>query len=89
MRPRASLPKGPLVVAMFNPFGATTLRLVVDRLLQEQRTGDLYLAYVNPVHADVLEENPKLTLHASGDDWQVFHLQRVRDEVRAGSATAG
>ncbi|WP_051683874.1 class I SAM-dependent methyltransferase [Blastococcus sp. URHD0036] len=86
---RASLPDGPLVVAMFNPFGATTLRLVVDRLLREQRTGDLYLAYIHPVHAVVLEENPQLTLHAAADDWQVFHFRPVRDEVRAGAATAG
>lgn len=72
----APLPPGPLVVALFNSFGATTLRMVLDRILAEERHGDLYFAYINPVHADVItSEYPRLAPHSAGDSWRVFHAQ--------------
>jgi SAM-dependent methyltransferase len=85
----AALPDGPLVVALFNPFGAATLRMVLERMLAEERTSDLYIAYVNPVHADVFEEHAQLVLHASGSDWRVFRLEPAQEDASAAPATAG
>lgn len=78
----APLPDGPLVVALFNPFGATTLRLVLDRVSAEDRSGNLYVAYINPVHAEVVEKYPRLAPHSSGPDWQVFRLRPAPPEHR-------
>jgi SAM-dependent methyltransferase len=46
------LPPGPLLIFMYNPFSADILRTVMQRLLCYTRP--FYLAYVNPLHADVI-----------------------------------
>jgi SAM-dependent methyltransferase len=69
-------PDGPLVIALFNSFGATTLKLLLGRLCEEQR-GDaapLFLAYINPVHEDTFEEFPRLVPHSRAPGWTVFRL---------------
>ncbi|MFQ1003416.1 methyltransferase domain-containing protein [Modestobacter sp. SSW1-42] len=70
------LPSGPLVVTMFNPFGATTLDLVL-RSLCDARRGDpdpAWVVYVHPVHDTVFAAFPRFTDHARGRDWVVHRL---------------
>jgi SAM-dependent methyltransferase len=75
------LPSGPLVVMMFNPFGATTLELVL-RSLRSARRGDpdpVWVVYVNPVHDAVFAALPGATTHARGRDWVVHRLAPADD----------
>ena len=69
-------PGGPLVIWMFNPFGATTLRHVLNDLCDGRRStdGPVFLAYFNPVHESVLREFPAVTLHSRGRRWAVYRL---------------
>jgi SAM-dependent methyltransferase len=71
-------PGGPLVIWLFNPFGPTTLRLVLRRLCDARRTtaDPVFLAYFNPVHESVLAEFPALVPHARGRRWAVYRLDR-------------
>jgi SAM-dependent methyltransferase len=48
-------PEGPLVVYLYNPFGAEIVRRVAIRLLDDWRVSQrpIIIAYVNPLHADV------------------------------------
>ena len=34
----------------------------------------VFLAYLNPVHSDVAEEYPQLTLHSREKRWAVYRL---------------
>lgn len=70
------LPAGPLVITLFNSFGPTTLKLLLDRLCDERRADDapLFLAYINPVHADTVEEFPRLVPHSRAPGWVVYRL---------------
>lgn len=51
------------ILVMFDPFGAGTIAAVVRSLEREMsnRPRDLRVAYVNPVHADVLDASELLT----------------------------
>lgn len=71
------LPAGPLVIALFNSFGATTLTLLLGRLCDERRGDDapLFLAYINPVHADTFQEFPRLVTHSRAPGWIVYRLE--------------
>jgi SAM-dependent methyltransferase len=68
-------PPGPVLVSLFNPFGAETLRRVLDRHRGPGRPGDeVFVAYFNPVHRQVFEEQPGFVLHDRGVDWDLYRL---------------
>lgn len=56
-------PTTPLVVFMFNPFGPAVLRRVMHALVQTNRATPrpIVIAYLNPVHADMLDNCASLT----------------------------
>jgi methyltransferase family protein len=68
------LPDGPLVVFLANPFGAETLRRVLDRVVARRGQGDVVVVYFNPVHADVFDDYRALPVHERGTDWVVYRL---------------
>jgi SAM-dependent methyltransferase len=70
-------PGGAVLIALFNSFGATTLRLLLDRLCAGRRGDDapLFLAYINPVHEDTFEEFPRLVPHSRAPGWTVYRLE--------------
>lgn len=63
-----------LVVFLANPFGAETLRRVLDRVVARRGQGDIVVVYFNPVHADVFDDYPALQVHERGTDWVVYRL---------------
>ncbi len=70
-------PAGPLLIALFNPFGPTTLALLLERLCEERRGPDapIFLAYINPVHEDTFEKFPRLAPSSRGSGWMVYRLE--------------
>jgi SAM-dependent methyltransferase len=71
------LPKGPLLIALFNSFGPTTLRLFLEHLC-DQRSGipdPVFFAYINPVHEERLEAFVRLVPHSRAPGWSVFRLE--------------
>jgi SAM-dependent methyltransferase len=71
------LPTGPLLIALFNSFGPTTLRLFLEHLC-DQRTGisdPVFFAYINPVHEETFEAFARLVPHARAPGWSVFRLE--------------
>ncbi len=52
-------PPGHLLVYLFNPFPARILGLVIDRLVERQRSspGPVAVVYINPKHAKVVERS--------------------------------
>jgi SAM-dependent methyltransferase len=83
----APLPSGPLVVTMFNPFGATTLDLVLRSLCAARREDPdpVWVVYVNPVHEAGFTAFPRFTAHARGRDWVVHRLAPATGTVATGS----
>jgi SAM-dependent methyltransferase len=68
-------PKGRTVVFMFNPFGADTLRTVLDTLEASLRENprDVAIGYVSPVHAELLDRSPLFErLPSSSPRWAVY-----------------
>lgn len=59
-------PAGPLVVFLYNPFSARITRSVMQRLISQSDT--VYIAYVNPLHADAISSLPGAEIVAK-DDW--------------------
>ena len=59
-------PAVPAVVFLFNPFGADTLRATVANLERslKQTPRQMFVAYFNAVHRDVLDDSPALRLVA-------------------------
>jgi SAM-dependent methyltransferase len=53
------LPDGPLVVFMYNPFGADVVSRLLARLGGEPDR-ELFVVYVNPVHGALLDRSPAL-----------------------------
>jgi len=47
-----SLPPGPLVGFLYNPFGGDTLRRVARRLCRHASRFPVWIAYINPVHLE-------------------------------------
>jgi SAM-dependent methyltransferase len=68
------LPPGPTVAFLYNPFGAHTLRAVVDNMRRYlvRSTGPLYLAYYNPVHRGVVDESGLFRRLSSTTRWTLF-----------------
>jgi SAM-dependent methyltransferase len=77
------LPDGPLVVWLYNPFGATTMRQVLRRLCETARRADvpIFVAYFNPVHQAVFEEFERLTVHARAKRWVVYRLDAALPDL--------
>lgn len=82
-----ALPAGPLVICVYNAFGPTTLRHVLHRVCEVPRaaTDPVFLAYLNPVHAAVVEEFPQLIPQSRGKRWAVYRLQPDSAGQRSGS----
>ena len=77
-------PTGPVLVSLFNPFGAETLRQVLERPRPQDRSGDdVFVAYFNPVHRHVFEELPGFVLHDRGVDWDLYRLDQPGSGVVA------
>lgn len=58
-----TLPKGPCVLFLFNPFGATVMRRMLARIARDltKTPRDLDLLYINNEHEGVLEEQRGFT----------------------------
>ena len=71
---RFSLPDGPLVVYLFNPFLEAPLREALSNLEDDLRkTGRLvYVLYHNPVHDSILCESPSLTKLYGTHQYSIF-----------------
>lgn len=48
------------VLYMFDPFGPATLRQVLDKVRSDRDEGDVRIAYANPTHEAVVDEQPWL-----------------------------
>lgn len=59
-------PPGPLMVFLYNPFSGEIFRSVMQRVASHR--GLLYIAYVNPLHGELISADPRMKLVAS-DDW--------------------
>jgi hypothetical protein len=71
-----ALPRGDLVVYLYNPFDATVLGSILDRLAA--RAGDAAIVYHTPVHADAIDGRPDFVPVA---DLGIGRIWRVRREV--------
>jgi hypothetical protein len=78
-------PDGPLVVALFNPFGAETLRRVLAGISARNRVVDdeVYIAYFNPVQEHVFGEFPGFVEADRGVDWALYRLDTPARAARA------
>jgi SAM-dependent methyltransferase len=68
---RYPLPDGPILVWLFNPFGPDVLRPLVQRLQRPE----VYVAYVLPIHHDLLQDAGFCELARGGDSdwpWQIL-----------------
>ncbi len=73
------LPQGPVVHFLYNPFGAEVLQSFVERLAPVRgNPPDLWVAYCNPVHAQVLERLTWLRPVEVHDDWVLLRRQPGR-----------
>jgi SAM-dependent methyltransferase len=68
------LPDGPLCVFLFNPFGGETLRHVLRNVSGRASApdGQVFIAYLNPLHEHVFEEFADLTLESRGKKWALY-----------------
>lgn len=72
------LPEKPLVIYMFNPFPASVLRRVVNKIAASfwQRPRQIIILYYNPVHKEVLDESCVLEETDFGleldSDWVIY-----------------
>jgi SAM-dependent methyltransferase len=67
-------PEEPLVCYLYNPFGAPVLSRVAERLEQSvQRVPrDLYVIYVDAVHAHVFDESAVWELRGQGNQYRIY-----------------
>ncbi len=73
-------PDAPTVLFMFNPFGADTLRDVLDKLEASLRENprDVAVGYVSPVHAELLDRSPLFErLPSSSHRWAIYRSIRT------------
>lgn len=70
------LPNGPVLIWLYNPFGAATLRYVLGQVCArpDASTDPVFIAYFNPVHESAFAEFPRLVLHAHSKRWAVYRL---------------
>ena len=67
-------PPEPLTVFLYNPFSGDIFRFVMQRLAQHR--SDLYIVYVNPLHAELVSADPRMKIVAS-DDWCTIWKREV------------
>jgi trans-aconitate methyltransferase len=72
-----ALPRGDLVVYLYNPFDAVVLATILDRLAS--RAGDAVLIYHTPVEAPAVDAHPAFAPVA---DLGIGRIWRIRREVR-------
>jgi SAM-dependent methyltransferase len=70
------LPDGPVLIWLYNPFGAATLRYVLRQVCTRSpaSTDPVFIAYFNPVHESVFDEFPDLVLSSRGKRWATYRL---------------
>ncbi len=70
-----TFPPRPLVVFLFNPFGADILRSVVTKLTRDGRATPrpLFVIYINPVHIEIFLTQG-WSLHAPGETFAILRL---------------
>jgi SAM-dependent methyltransferase len=78
-------PPGPLVVFLYNPFSERITRGVMQRLNSHANT--VYIAYVNPLHAEAVSSQPGAEIIAK-DDWCTIWRFRQRLATTAEQPTA-
>jgi SAM-dependent methyltransferase len=80
-----TLPDGPIVLSLYNPFGATTLRHVLRQATERPANSvhPLFVAYINPVHREVFDEFPRLGLYAHAKRWAVYRLEPTGPQLTA------
>jgi len=69
-------PNEPLLVFLANPFGAETLRNVLDKLISSYSSSprQIWLCYVNPVHEGALIERPIFEERSRANMWVVYSI---------------
>jgi hypothetical protein len=77
---KVTIPDGPVVIFLYNPFGPATLRRVLDRVVESHRVAPrpIRVCYVNPVHAGVLDAHPGLVCRARSEHWVVYRVEAPR-----------
>jgi 16S rRNA G966 N2-methylase RsmD len=75
-----TFPDDPMLVFLCNPFGETTLRHVLDRLVESHGSSPhpVWLCYVNPEYEHVVTERSEFEECARSDIWVVYSLLRGR-----------
>ena len=48
------MPRGELVIFLYNPFDGEALDAVLDRIAERSKAGDVWLLYHTPVHEDLI-----------------------------------
>jgi SAM-dependent methyltransferase len=73
-----SMPEGPLVLYMYNPFREPVLRQVLENLRRSlaQQPRPVLIVYVNPELRSILEEWPELRIVESAD-WHVVYAANL------------
>ncbi len=69
-----SPPLEPLVLYMFNPFGAQVIGRVFDAVQHtyEEHPREIYVLYYMPVWSALAARAPCLSLHAAAQDWTIW-----------------
>jgi SAM-dependent methyltransferase len=69
-------PKAPLLLFLFNPFGPDTMGRVLTTLTNAPfgPEDSVFVAYQNPLHADVFDAFPQLELHVRRHELLVYRL---------------
>lgn len=67
-------PAEPLVLYMFNPFGAEIIARVFDAVQQsfERAPREIFVLYYMPVWSSLAARAPCLSAHASARDWSIW-----------------
>lgn len=74
------LPDGNLVIYLYNPFHGELMKLFIEKIRQFVERGDfqVYIAYRNPVCAEMFEEKPFLETLAHNQEYSIYRSRRVK-----------
>jgi hypothetical protein len=75
---RLELPSGPLVVYLYNPFDATVLAPFLERLVGAAAARDVVIVYVNPQHAQLLDDAARFEPLFQDAHLRVYRCRRNR-----------
>ncbi|MEV0155919.1 class I SAM-dependent methyltransferase [Micromonospora sp. NPDC050686] len=75
-----TLPSRATVLFLFNPFGAATLRVVVDNVERSLKESPrrFFVIYGNPLHREVLDERPMLRRLSATTRWALYDTAPAR-----------